>query len=52
VSEMDQLVEKLKKYGKEFELFLFHDEGHSSLKSESDMKRYSVMSDFLVRKLT
>jgi dipeptidyl aminopeptidase/acylaminoacyl peptidase len=51
VSEMEQLLEKLKNDGKDFETFFFYGEGHSSLKSESDMKRYSVMSGFLVRKL-
>ncbi|HPZ07763.1 MAG TPA: S9 family peptidase [Candidatus Eremiobacteraeota bacterium] len=47
--EMDQLINKLKKYDKEFDVLVFSKEGHTSLKPESEVRRYKVMAKFLIK---
>lgn len=49
--EMEQLLDRLKEYGKEFDLVLFSDEGHSSIFSKHELKRYRLILDFLKKHL-
>ena len=49
--EKDQLVDRLKEEGKEFDLVVFSDEGHSPMFSTQELNRYRLMIDFLKRHL-
>jgi dipeptidyl aminopeptidase/acylaminoacyl peptidase len=50
-AESDQIVEAMRKNGKEVEYMLFEDEGHGFAKPENRMKFYAVAEKFLAKHL-
>lgn len=51
-AESDQMVDKLRKMGRETEYMVFEDEGHGFTKTENARKAFSRCADFLVKKLS
>jgi dipeptidyl aminopeptidase/acylaminoacyl peptidase len=49
--ESEDLVDALKKQGKEIELMIFEDEGHDVLKFENRVACYNAITDFFAEKL-
>jgi dipeptidyl aminopeptidase/acylaminoacyl peptidase len=49
--ESDQIVEKLRKLGKNVEYIVLQDEGHGFTKYGNMIKAYSAAAEFLTRKL-
>lgn len=50
-SEVDQMVEALRKAGKSVEYEVFEDEGHGLTKRRNQMRGWSLVGDFLMRYL-
>ena len=50
-SESEDLVDALKKQGKDIELIIFEDEGHDVLKFENRVTCYNSITDFFAEKL-
>jgi len=51
LEEVHQMADKLKSLGKDFELKIFEDEGHSIRKEKNRIEMYRLILDFLKRKL-
>lgn len=45
--ESDQVVDRLRKAGREVEYLVFEDEGHGFLKTENELKAYTTIAEFL-----
>jgi len=50
-AESDQVVETLKKHGREVEYLVFDDEGHGFLKQDNELKAYTSAASFLEKHL-
>ena len=51
ISETEQMVETMRERGMEVEYIRFDDEGHGFLRPANQLKAYSTITDFLVRRL-
>jgi dipeptidyl aminopeptidase/acylaminoacyl peptidase len=49
--ESDQMVERLRALGREVEYHVFEDEGHGFTKQANQLRAYSLIGDFLERRL-
>lgn len=50
-AESDQVVERLRKHGREVDYVVFDDEGHGFLKPENELKAFTRAADFLEKHL-
>ena len=51
-AESDQMVERLRKLGREVEYVVFDDEGHGFTRRSNELRAWRVAADFLLRHLT
>src|SRR5690606_1381989 len=51
-AESDQMVERLRKLGREVEYVVFDDEGHGFTRRSNELRGWRLAADFLIRHLT